>query len=108
MQESVLKNLKELCQVLEQRSETTVMRKKFLIEKGRKNYKVVAQEETAGGKVITRHAHCFVDINNGEVYKAASWSSPAKGARFDLLDPDSYSLAIRVADPYGGYLYRRG
>lgn len=108
MQDTVLENLKELCQVLEQRSTSVAMNRKFLIERGRKNYKVVAQEENSEGKVITRHVHCFVDMSNGNVYKAASWSGPAKGIRYNLVDPESFDQAIRFADPHGGYLYRRG
>ncbi len=31
-----------------------------------------------------RSAHAFVDKKTGEVYKSASWKSPAKGVRYDL------------------------
>jgi hypothetical protein len=31
-----------------------------------------------------RNGHAFVDKKTGEVYKSASWKSPAKGVRFDL------------------------
>lgn len=101
-------NLKQLCKTLEQRSAGNVLKRKFIIEAGRKNYKVVAQDENSEGAVISRHAHCFVDKATGLVYKAASWSSAAKGVRYNLLDEGSFASALKNADQYGGYLYRRG
>jgi len=53
--------------------------------------------------------HAFVDRNTGEVYKPASWKSPAKHVRYDmriireranLHDPNFVDWA-------GGYLYMR-
>ena len=35
----------------------------------------------AGGSV-----HCFVDMTNGDVLKAASWKAPAKHARGNIFD----------------------
>lgn len=107
MSEEVLENLKELCQVLEERSRRFSTNRKFLIETGRKNYKVIAQDGGIGGKLISRHAHCFVDKENGNIFKAASWSSAAKGVRYNLIDPESKALALAYADPHGGYLYRQ-
>ena len=58
---------------------------KFRIQEGRKYYKVIQQnyreykEGYHDGSV-----HSFVDKNTGEVYMAASWSSPAKHVRFDM------------------------
>ena len=60
---------------------------KFRIQEGRKYYKIIQQEydtfqdrnEYRDGSV-----HSFVDKNTGEVYMAASWSSPAKHVRFDM------------------------
>ena len=31
-------------------------------------------------------AHCFVDRENGDVLKAASWKTPAKGVRGNIFD----------------------
>lgn len=31
-------------------------------------------------------AHCFVDMTNGDVLKAASWKAPAKHARGNIFD----------------------
>ena len=85
---------------------------KFRIQKGRKFYKIIQQDfdtfqdrnEYRDGSV-----HAFVDRNTGEVYKPASWKSPAKHVRYDmrlikdrgnLHDPNFVSWS-------GGYLYMR-
>jgi len=51
-----------------------------------------------------RGVHAFVDKNNGDLYKAKSWKSPAKGVRYNLV-ADIEKLKV-VADWAGGYLYR--
>ena len=74
---------------------------KFDIETGKKYYKVVM---SAHGD---RSVHCFVDKVTGDVLKSASWKSPAKGIRFNLLDKNSREDCYRNADWAGGYLYLR-
>ena len=53
--------------------------------------------------------HAFIDNATGDVLKASSWSKPAKGVRFNLLDDDSRKLLLEKAlmsNSYlGGYLY---
>ncbi len=73
----------------------------FLIEEGRKYLKVVM---VANGQ---HSVHCFVDKNTGEVYKSATWKSPAKGIRFNLLDDKSRERCYTNADWSGHYLYAR-
>ena len=88
---------------------------KFKVYSGKKYYKIVQQEfETWEksrnyGKYADGSVHCFVDKETGDVYKAASWRSPAKHVRFNLqneadsrflLNPDNVDWA-------GGYLYLR-
>jgi|TARA_R100000742_G_C4278230_1_gene100806 hypothetical protein len=51
--------------------------------------------------------HCFVEKDTGFVFKAAGWSQPAKGVRYDLSDPDSKARCLANCDPYGSYLYAR-
>ena len=51
--------------------------KQFKLELGRKYWKI---NETNGG------VHAFVDRNNGNVFKPASYKSPAKHVRYNLLD----------------------
>ena len=85
---------------------------RFRVQSGRKYYKIIQQDydtfqdrnEYRDGSV-----HAFVDRNTGEVYKPASWKSPAKHVRYDmriinhrefLHNPDNISWS-------GGYLYMR-
>ena len=63
------------------------------IKKGRKYYIVITENSV----------HAFVDVNNGDVYKPASWNKPAKHVRFNLLqDPQT---CFNKCDWSGGYLY---
>ena len=88
---------------------------KFVVKTGKRYYKIVQQEfETWEkskyyGQYRDGSVHCFVDKETGDVYKAASWRSPAKHIRFSLqneahlrflLNPDNVDWA-------GGYLYFR-
>jgi len=50
----------------------------FSYTKGRKYIRVIR-----GGSV-----HCFVDMTNGDVLKAASWKAPAKHARGNIFNID--------------------
>ena len=70
---------------------------------GRKYIKVTSKMNT-DPKERKGSAYAFVDKVTGEVYKAASWSAPAKGVRgtvAELLTDTSR------CDPYGGWLYLR-
>ena len=88
---------------------------KFVVKTGKRYYKIVQQEfETWKGsrnygKYADGSVHCFVDKETGDVYKAASWKSPAKHIRFSLqneadlrflLNPDNVTWT-------SGYLYIR-
>ena len=88
---------------------------KFKVYTGKRYYKIVQQEfETWEksryyGQYRDGSVHCFVDKETGDVFKAASWSAPAKHIRFTfqnvdhlkfLLNPDNVGWA-------GGYLYLR-
>ena len=85
---------------------------KFRMEFGRKYIKIIQQDydtfqdrnEYRDGSV-----HAFINKETGQVYKPASWKSPAKHVRYDLrlirdreyvLNPDNCGWA-------GGYLYMR-
>ena len=83
---------------------------RFRIQSGKKYYKVIQQDydtfrdlnEYRDGGV-----HAFVDKKTGEVYKAASWKSPAKYVRYDLRIIEDRA---KLHDPTftgwaGGYLY---
>ena len=74
---------------------------KFCFEPGRKYYKVIMN---ANG---LRSSHCFVDKKSGDVYKSASWNSPAKGVRFNLLNDSDREWLYKNANWEGGYLYKK-
>ena len=81
---------------------------KFRMESGRKYWKVINRDERDG---VYRDGgvHAFIDRKTGEVYKPASWKSPAKIVRYDLrLIKDRANLHNpRFTDWAGGYLYLR-
>ena len=65
---------------------------KFRIQEGRRYYKIIQQNYREYNDYYPNlkegyrdgSVHSFVDKNTGEVYMAASWSSPAKHVRFDM------------------------
>ena len=73
----------------------------YVIESGKKYHKIILVD--GGG---SRSVHCFVDKKTGEVYKSASWKSPAKGVRFDLRRIIDREYLLQNADWAGGYLYK--
>jgi len=75
------------------------LRDQFEIHEGRKYIKVVSQCGT------NRRVHSFIDKRTGDLYKAASWNAPAKGARYNILTDLDHLR--QIADPFGGYLYKR-
>ena len=72
----------------------------FYPETGRKYHKIIM---VANG---SRSVHAFVDKKTGEVYKSASWKSPAKGVRYDLRLIEQREWLLANADWAGGYLYK--
>ena len=65
------------------------------INKGRKYWKVITDNSV----------NCFVDVNNGDVYKPASWNKPAAIVRYNLLT--NAQDCFNKVDCCGGYLYIR-
>jgi len=55
-----------------------------------------------------RSIHAFIDKNTGDVFKPASWNSPAKHVRYNLLNDSSRHQCLSNADWAGGFLYLRG
>jgi len=51
-----------------------------------------------GGDNSSRSVHCFVDLNNGDIYKAATWAAPAKHVRGNIMSAD---LGMSCMTPYG-------
>lgn len=74
----------------------------YVIESGRKYHKIILVDGSGG-----RSVHAFVDKKTGEVYKSATWKSPAKGVRYDLRIIEQREDALANCDWAGGYLYAR-
>lgn len=72
----------------------------YIAEGGRKYHKIVMETESQ-----SRSVHAFVDKKTGEVYKPASFKSPAKHVRYNLLVIISREECYARADWAGSYLY---
>ncbi len=102
----------QLCRSLEEnynlRYPTSSAPVKFRMKFGKKYIKVIHQD-LRDGDYRDGGVHAFVDRNTGEVYKPASWKSPAKIVRYDLrLISDRAKLTNpNFTDWAGGYLYLR-
>ena len=89
---------------------------KFDYQVGKKYIKVFNLQYEEANEYYNRKAGyrqgsvtAFVDKNTGEVYKPASWKSPAKIVRFNLLiiAERNYLLNPNNCDWAGGHLYLR-
>jgi len=78
----------------------------FTFESGKKYHKVIMSIDNGGKLPNSRSVHCFIDKKTGEVYKSASWKSPAKGVRYDLRIIKDREWLLENADWSGRYLYR--
>lgn len=74
----------------------------YIYTKGKKYAKIIH----LAGPNKQRSAHAFVDLTNGDVYKSATWSAPAKGVRYNLMDEKSCEKMYKRADWAGSYLYK--
>ena len=103
----------QLCRTLEENYKLSYpnssSNKTFKMEFGRKYIKIIQSDIDTNGKEWSGGVHAFVDKNTGEVYKPASWKSPAKHVRYDMrLIQDRAKLHnSRFTDWAGGYLYMR-
>ena len=83
---------------------------KFRYYEGKKYIKVVREEyDERNDRWRDTTVHAFVDRETGEVYKPASWKSPAKHVRFNFCNKKDM---LFLTDPRcvgwaGGYLYIR-
>ena len=73
----------------------------FTFESGHKYHKVIMNAHGS------RSVHCFIDKKTGEIYKSASWKSPAKGVRYDLRIIEEREWVFSNADWSGAYLYAK-
>ena len=115
--------LMEFCDKLTEDSKDYISRFEFIHDVvfrpsgGRKYVKVKYFEtriqtdyETGKTKVLTDNngsIHCFVDVENGDVYKPAGWRAPyLKGnnpVRANIFDKSTF----KKTDMHGGWLYHR-
>ena len=84
----------------------------FTVKTGKKYYKIVQMEfDTFQDRNEYREGsvHAFVDKQTGQVYKPASWQSPAKHVRFDLriIKEREFLFNSNNTGWAGGYLYLR-
>jgi len=79
----------------------------FDIVKGTKYYKLI-QRDVKRSAIDGKTGACvlaFIDRQTGSVYKPASFKSPAKYVRYNLMDDVSFATCIQNADWAGFYLY---
>jgi hypothetical protein len=101
---AVLAHTYALCEALRHNYERQYggnQKYEYYPETGRKYHKIILD---ANG---SRSVHAFVDKKTGEVYKSASWKSPAKGVRYDLRLIKDREWLLENADWAGAYLYAR-
>ena len=72
----------------------------FVVETARKYHKIIM---ITHGK--NRSIHAFVDVKTGDVLKPASFKAPAKGIRYNMLDPISREKMFSRAGWCNHYLY---
>ena len=83
--------------------------KEYKMQLGKKYWKVIMSDIDANGKEWSGGVHAFVDRNTGQVYKPASYKSPAKHVRYDLriINNREQLHNPNFTDWAGGYLYLR-
>jgi hypothetical protein len=79
----------------------------FIIESGRKYHKIIMVIDNGADRSPSRSCHTFVDKKTGSVLKSASWKSPAKGERYNLLNIEQREWVLSNADWAGSWLYLR-
>ena len=79
----------------------------FVIESGHKYHKVIMVIDNGPDRSPSRSVHAFIDKKTGEVYKSATWKSPAKGVRYDMRIIEQREWLLENADWSSGYLYAR-
>jgi hypothetical protein len=79
----------------------------FVIESGRKYHKIIMVIDNGPDRSPSRSVHAFIDKKTGEVYKSATWKSPAKGVRYDMRIIEQREWLLQNADWASSYLYAR-
>jgi len=81
--------------------------KRFEVVVGRKYHKIVMYDLSVNGERWSGGVHAFIDKKTGQVYKPASYKSPAKHVRYDLRIINQREYVMNHCDWAGGYLYLR-
>lgn len=79
----------------------------FIIESGRKYHKIIMVIDNGPDRSPSRSCHAFVNMKTGSVLKSASWKSPAKGERYNLLNIEQREWLLQNASWCGEYLYSK-
>jgi hypothetical protein len=80
----------------------------FIIESGRKYHKIIMVIDNGPNRMgPSRSVHAFVEKKTGQIYKSASWKSPAKGVRYDLRLIEQREWLLQNADWASSYLYAK-
>ena len=79
----------------------------FVIESGRKYYKIVMVIDNGPDRSPSRSCHAFINKKSGGVFKSSSWKAPAAGERYNLLLIKDREWALSNADWSGSWLYKR-
>jgi phage-related protein len=79
----------------------------FTFESGRKYHKIIMVIDNGPDRSPSRSVHAFVDKKTGQIYKSASWKSPAKGVRYDLRIIEQREWLLSNADWASSYLYAK-
>lgn len=72
--------LQDFCDAV-QTKQTGNFAPKIIFERGRKNARIICDSGHEH-----RHVFCFVDLDNGNILKAAGWKAPARHARGNIAN----------------------
>jgi len=74
-----------------------------IFNEGSRYFKVLYRTQWASGDAdIKESIHCFVDKNNGDILKAATWRAPAKHARGNIFNEN----CLKNVNGYGAAYLR--
>lgn len=65
-----------------------------------KKYAKIVKRENHNGNIVGGSAFCFIDMQTGDILKAASWAAPAKGVRGNIFQ------GLTGLTPYGAIYFR--
>lgn len=78
-------------------------RRLYTVRNGRRYAKVVMSNHNGSSASV----FAFIDRNTGDVFKPATWNSPAKHVRFTVRNKSEALSLAAVSEYTGGFLYMR-